>query len=353
MDELGKIKRVVEKQAPISEVLLVLDATTGQNGLAQAEAFIEHGGVTGLVLTKLDGSAKGGSCSPCRRRPGCRSSSSARARASATSRGSPRTSSRRSSSADHEDDRVDRARLLRTHRRLLVGDGPYGDQGVEVVLEADADLVSTASLDAAATLVGELELVDDELRSAFVSQLDSGGTPVMQVPRRAARRARARPRRSQPRRSARLGRPAGGRAALALARARRPPPRGRRPRARRSRSSSTARARGRSTSGSSPRSTWAARSSTCASRGDRRRLQLGGIRSRLQSKDHGYLRHLTASPRPSRTSAPRASSRPPTSTARSARSVAPARRRRRARRRQGVHRARCASAPSATRSTRR
>ena len=60
MDELGKIKRVIEKQAPISEVLLVLDATTGQNGLAQAEAFIEHGGVTGLVLTKLDGSAKGG-----------------------------------------------------------------------------------------------------------------------------------------------------------------------------------------------------------------------------------------------------------------------------------------------------
>ncbi|WP_159606501.1 signal recognition particle receptor subunit alpha, partial [Agromyces humi] len=44
MDELGKIRRVVEKQAPISEVLLVLDATTGQNGLAQAEAFIEHGG---------------------------------------------------------------------------------------------------------------------------------------------------------------------------------------------------------------------------------------------------------------------------------------------------------------------
>jgi len=60
MDELGKIKRVVEKQAPISEVLLVLDATTGQNGLMQAEAFLEHAGVTGLVLTKLDGSAKGG-----------------------------------------------------------------------------------------------------------------------------------------------------------------------------------------------------------------------------------------------------------------------------------------------------
>lgn len=60
MDELGKIRRVIEKLAPVAEVLLVLDATTGQNGLAQAEAFIEHAGVTGLVLTKLDGSAKGG-----------------------------------------------------------------------------------------------------------------------------------------------------------------------------------------------------------------------------------------------------------------------------------------------------
>ena len=60
MDELGKVRRVIEKLAPVSEVLLVLDATTGQNGLAQAEAFIEHAGVTGLVLTKLDGSAKGG-----------------------------------------------------------------------------------------------------------------------------------------------------------------------------------------------------------------------------------------------------------------------------------------------------
>jgi len=60
MDELAKIKRVVEKQTEIAEVLLVLDATTGQNGLAQAEAFIEHAGVTGLVITKLDGSAKGG-----------------------------------------------------------------------------------------------------------------------------------------------------------------------------------------------------------------------------------------------------------------------------------------------------
>ena len=60
MDELGKIRRVIEKQTEIAEVLLVLDATTGQNGLSQAEAFIEHAGVTGLVLTKLDGSAKGG-----------------------------------------------------------------------------------------------------------------------------------------------------------------------------------------------------------------------------------------------------------------------------------------------------
>jgi fused signal recognition particle receptor len=60
MDELTKIRRVIEKQTDIAEVLLVLDATTGQNGLVQAEAFIEHAGVTGLVLTKLDGSAKGG-----------------------------------------------------------------------------------------------------------------------------------------------------------------------------------------------------------------------------------------------------------------------------------------------------
>jgi fused signal recognition particle receptor len=60
MDELGKIRRVVEKIAPVSEVLLVLDATTGQNGVVQAQAFLEHAGVTGLVLTKLDGSAKAG-----------------------------------------------------------------------------------------------------------------------------------------------------------------------------------------------------------------------------------------------------------------------------------------------------
>ncbi len=60
MDELGKVKRVVERQAPVSEVLLVLDATTGQNGLTQARIFREVVQVTGLVLTKLDGSAKGG-----------------------------------------------------------------------------------------------------------------------------------------------------------------------------------------------------------------------------------------------------------------------------------------------------
>lgn len=60
MDELSKVRRVIEKLAPISEVLLVLDATTGQNGVLQAEAFLEHAGVTGLVLTKLDGTARGG-----------------------------------------------------------------------------------------------------------------------------------------------------------------------------------------------------------------------------------------------------------------------------------------------------
>jgi fused signal recognition particle receptor len=60
MDELGKIKRVIEKQAQVTEVLLVIDATTGQNGLAQARIFAEAVDVTGIVLTKLDGSAKGG-----------------------------------------------------------------------------------------------------------------------------------------------------------------------------------------------------------------------------------------------------------------------------------------------------
>jgi fused signal recognition particle receptor len=60
MDELGKVKRVVEKKAPVDEVLLVLDATTGQNGLRQARVFGEVVDVTGIVLTKLDGTAKGG-----------------------------------------------------------------------------------------------------------------------------------------------------------------------------------------------------------------------------------------------------------------------------------------------------
>ncbi|MBM3668637.1 MAG: signal recognition particle-docking protein FtsY [Actinobacteria bacterium] len=60
MDELGKIKRVVEKRSAVDEVLLVLDATTGQNGLTQARVFSEAVAVTGIVLTKLDGTAKGG-----------------------------------------------------------------------------------------------------------------------------------------------------------------------------------------------------------------------------------------------------------------------------------------------------
>jgi fused signal recognition particle receptor len=60
MDELGKVKRVVEKKAAVDEVLLVLDATTGQNGLRQARVFAEVVNITGIVLTKLDGTAKGG-----------------------------------------------------------------------------------------------------------------------------------------------------------------------------------------------------------------------------------------------------------------------------------------------------
>jgi fused signal recognition particle receptor len=60
MDELGKVKRVVEKLAEVDEVLLVLDATTGQNGLNQARVFSEVVNITGIVLTKLDGTAKGG-----------------------------------------------------------------------------------------------------------------------------------------------------------------------------------------------------------------------------------------------------------------------------------------------------
>jgi fused signal recognition particle receptor len=60
MDELGKVKRVVEKQTEVDEVLLVLDATTGQNGLQQARVFAEVVNVSGIALTKLDGTAKGG-----------------------------------------------------------------------------------------------------------------------------------------------------------------------------------------------------------------------------------------------------------------------------------------------------
>jgi len=60
MSELAKVKRVVEKTSPISEVLLVIDATTGQNGLMQAKIFAESVDVTGVILTKMDGSAKGG-----------------------------------------------------------------------------------------------------------------------------------------------------------------------------------------------------------------------------------------------------------------------------------------------------
>lgn len=60
MNQLGKIKRVIEKVSPIAEVLLVIDATTGQNGLQQAKVFTEAVNVTGIILTKLDGSARGG-----------------------------------------------------------------------------------------------------------------------------------------------------------------------------------------------------------------------------------------------------------------------------------------------------
>lgn len=60
MDELGKIKRVVERRADVDEVLLVLDSTIGQNGLAQARVFADVVDITGVALTKLDGTAKGG-----------------------------------------------------------------------------------------------------------------------------------------------------------------------------------------------------------------------------------------------------------------------------------------------------
>ena len=60
MDELGKVIRVIEKHSPVDEILLVVDATTGQNGITQARSFIESVAVTGFIVTKLDGSAKGG-----------------------------------------------------------------------------------------------------------------------------------------------------------------------------------------------------------------------------------------------------------------------------------------------------
>ena len=60
MDQLGKVKRVIEKVMPIGEILLVVDATTGQNGLTQAKVFAESVELTGIILTKVDGSAPGG-----------------------------------------------------------------------------------------------------------------------------------------------------------------------------------------------------------------------------------------------------------------------------------------------------
>jgi fused signal recognition particle receptor len=70
MDELGKLKRVIERKVPVTEVLLLIDATTGQNGLAQARVFAEVVEVTGIVLSKLDGSAKGGIVVPVQRELG-------------------------------------------------------------------------------------------------------------------------------------------------------------------------------------------------------------------------------------------------------------------------------------------
>ena len=75
MDELGKVRRVIEKHAPIAEVLLVLDATTGQNGVAQAEAFIEHARRhRPRASPSSTAPPRAASCSPCRRRPASRSS---------------------------------------------------------------------------------------------------------------------------------------------------------------------------------------------------------------------------------------------------------------------------------------
>lgn len=76
MDELGKIRRVTEKNLPVDEVLLVLDATTGQNGMAQAKVFAEAIGITGVVLSSLTVPPRAASWSACRRSSACRSSSS-------------------------------------------------------------------------------------------------------------------------------------------------------------------------------------------------------------------------------------------------------------------------------------
>ena len=77
MDELAKLRRVVEKAgATVNETLLVLDATTGQNGIVQARSFTDAVDVSGVVLTKLDGSAKEASCSRCARSSACRCASS-------------------------------------------------------------------------------------------------------------------------------------------------------------------------------------------------------------------------------------------------------------------------------------
>ena len=89
MDELGKIKRVIERHGTVDEVLLVLDATTGQNGLRQARVFAEVVDITGIILTKLDGTAKGGIViSRCSESSACRSSWSGSARARTTWRSS-------------------------------------------------------------------------------------------------------------------------------------------------------------------------------------------------------------------------------------------------------------------------
>ncbi len=93
MDELGKVKRVIEKQAVVDEVLLVIDATTGQNGLTQARIFAEVVDITGIVLTKLDGTAKGASSSPSSESSGCPSSWWVWGRARTTWRRSRRMSS--------------------------------------------------------------------------------------------------------------------------------------------------------------------------------------------------------------------------------------------------------------------